>query len=113
MDMVAIGQRIKETRKKNQMTIAQLCEELNINDNYWYGIEQGRVKIGLVTLIKFLNIFKVSANSILLGSDIPQEQECINALKPFQTDIHKLTPNELKNLSDIISTYISNVGKQN
>ena len=62
MDMIKIGSRIRNERKKRKFTIAELAERSEISSNFLGNIERGVDTPSVETLINI-------ANGLLVGAD--------------------------------------------
>ena len=57
------GQRLREQRLKQNLTLEQLAEKANLSPNYVGMVERGLKEPGLATIVKLLNGLNVSAHS--------------------------------------------------
>lgn len=60
-----IGKRIKEMRKKNQLTQEKLAEIIEKSTSYISYIETGKKQLSLETLVDIANALKVPADELL------------------------------------------------
>ena len=65
MNLRNIGKNIRQERKKQHLTIAQLAEKAEISDNFMGNIERGTDIPSLDTLIKISNALLIDMNEIL------------------------------------------------
>ncbi|MCL1866791.1 MAG: helix-turn-helix domain-containing protein [Oscillospiraceae bacterium] len=65
-----IGVRIKEIRKKNQLTQARLAESVDLSSSYISRIETGSKKASLGPLIRIAEEFKVSLDYLVFGGEL-------------------------------------------
>jgi len=68
MDMIKIGERIREERKKHNFTIAELSERANISSNFLGNIERGVDSPSIETLINIANALFVGVDMIVKDS---------------------------------------------
>ena len=59
------GQRLREQRLKQNLTLEQLAEKANLSPNYVGMVERGLKEPGLATIVKLLNGLNVSADTLL------------------------------------------------
>lgn len=67
MDFSKVGQRIREQRQKNNITIESLAEQTNLSILHIGHIERGHRKPSLDTIIKIAQILNVSLDYLLYG----------------------------------------------
>ena len=68
MDMIKIGGRIRDERKKRSFTIAELSERANISSNFLGNIERGVDTPSIETLINIANALCVGADALVKDS---------------------------------------------
>ena len=68
MDMVKIGNRIRDKRKKHNFTIAELAERSEISSNFLGNIERGVDTPSVETLINIANALFVGVDELLKDS---------------------------------------------
>ena len=66
-ELVLFGNRIKELRKKNKLTQAQLAELIDISTNYVGMIERGERKTKTEKIFQFAKIFNISMEEFFKG----------------------------------------------
>lgn len=69
IDMVQIGQRIKELRTEHKLSQTDLAKEIGIAQNTLSQYENGIVKAGIEIIVKLAQIFKTSTDYILPGDE--------------------------------------------
>ena len=69
MDLIAIGNRIKQCRKHRKFTQEALAETLNVSPHYIYEIERGSKAMSLKVLIALSEKLELSTDYILFGSN--------------------------------------------
>ena len=65
MDYKRLGTRIREERKRLNLTQAQLAEDIDISDTYMGAIERGERSLTLDTLVSLVNRLGVTVDYLL------------------------------------------------
>ncbi len=68
MDYKKLGRRIREERKKLNLTQAQLAESIDISDTYMGAIERGERSLTLDTLVRLVDRLGVTVDYMLSDS---------------------------------------------
>lgn len=68
MDYKKLGKRIREERKRLNLTQAQLAEAIDISDTYMGAIERGERSLTLDTLVRLVNRLGVTVDYMLSDS---------------------------------------------
>ena len=68
MDYKRLGKRIREERKKLNLTQAELAEAIDISDTYMGAIERGERSLTLDTLVRLVNRLGVTVDYMLVDS---------------------------------------------
>ena len=68
MDYKRLGKRIREERRRLNLTQAQLAEDIDISDTYMGAIERGERSLTLDTLVRLVNRLGVSVDYMLSDS---------------------------------------------
>ena len=68
MDYKRLGARIREERKRLNLTQAQLAEDIDISDTYMGAIERGERSLTLDTLVSLVNRLGVTVDYLLADS---------------------------------------------
>lgn len=68
MDYKRLGARIREERKRLNLTQAQLAEAIEISDTYMGAIERGERSLTLDTLVRLVNRLGVTVDYLLVDS---------------------------------------------
>ena len=68
MDYKRLGTRIREERKRLNLTQAQLAEDVDISDTYMGAIERGDRSLTLDTLVSLVNRLGVTVDYLLADS---------------------------------------------
>ena len=103
MNMLTIGDRIKEVRKKNGLTQEQLAERLDVSVEFVGQIERGLKLPSMQVFIKIVEVLKVSADYLLRDSVSTGQLFGDNAIG---RKIDKLKPKQRIALEALIDTYI-------
>ena len=106
MDKVALGIRIRESRKNKKLTQEALAEIADIGVMYLGEIERGQKMPSLNILIKIIEALDVSAD-YLLRDEVDSGKEYV--LDDITRKLLPLTPQQRKTASDILDAYISNL----
>ena len=81
MDYKRLGIRIREERKKLNLTQAQLAEAIDISDTYMGAIERGERSLTLDTLVRLVNRLGVTVDYML--SDFVSDNDS-NIMEQFK-----------------------------
>ncbi|WP_461811511.1 helix-turn-helix domain-containing protein [Faecalimonas sp.] len=78
IDYKLLGRHLREIRKQNGMTQAEIAEKMKMGVKYYASIEEGKTKINLIRLIQFICITQTSADYILAGTHkrYPSQFQC-------------------------------------
>ena len=68
MDYKRLGKRIREERKRLNLTQAELAESIDISDTYMGSIERGERSLTLDTLVRLVNRLGVTVDYMLADS---------------------------------------------
>lgn len=68
MDYKRLGERIREERRRLNLTQAQLAEAVDISDTYMGAIERGERSLTLDTLVRLVNRLGVTVDYMLSDS---------------------------------------------
>ena len=71
IDTAAIGQRIREERKKLNLTREELAEILGLSDYYVGQLERGERQMSLPVLIRIVSCLHVSWTTLLANTTMP------------------------------------------
>ena len=103
MDKLTMGDRIKETRKKQKLTQEQLAESLGISVEFVGQIERGIKLPSMQVFVKLIEALNVSADYPLRDSVSTGQLLGDNAIG---RKIEKLKPKQRIALEALIDTYI-------
>ena len=103
MDKLTMGDRIREARKKCELTQEQLAEKLDVSVEFVGQIERGQKLPGMQVFIKLIEVLNVSADYLLRDSISTGQLFGDNALG---IKISQLSPKERIALEAIIDTYL-------
>ena len=103
MDKLTMGDRIREARKKCELTQEQLAEKLDVSVEFVGQIERGQKLPGMQVFIKLIEVLNVSADYLLRDSISTGKLFGENALG---SKVEKLSPKERVALEALIDTYL-------
>lgn len=103
---VLFGQRLREQRTKQNLTIEQLAEKAGLSPNYVGAIERGEKEPSLSTIVNLLNALSIPADVLL--------RDLVNTASHVTDDeisgkLQGLTPMQKKAALDLLDTYITNL----
>jgi len=81
MDYKKLGNRIREERKRLNLTQAKLAEDINISDTYMGAIERGERSLTLDTLVRLVNRLGVTVDYLLSDSVNDNDSNIIEQFK--------------------------------
>lgn len=109
MDYKRLGERIREERRRLNLTQAQLAEDIDISDTYMGAIERGERSLTLDTLVRLVNRLGVTIDYLLSDSVTDTDSNIIEQFK--QIIDHQ--PLERKQLAvNVLRTIFSYFEKQ-
>ncbi len=97
-DLIEIGKRIYNQRKKMGYTQEQLADMMNVSIQMISNLERGNKAIRIDNLVKLCSILNVSTDYILTGT------ENINDIDNLSVRLSRLQPKERK-LLDVLIDY--------
>ena len=103
MNKLALGDRIKEVRKTQNLTQEQLAERLDISVEFVGQIERGLKLLSMQVFIRLIETLNVSADYLLRDSVSTGQLFGDNAIG---RKIEKLKPNQRIALEALVDTYI-------
>jgi len=106
MEQNNLGKRIKEARKRLNLTQERLSEKANISNVYLGEIERGEKTPSIPVLIDLIEALDVSAD-FLLRDELNSANVIIN--NELTDKLSKLTPKQRKTAIDILNAYINNL----
>ena len=71
-DLQAVGEKLHAVRRRLGMTQAEVAEASGLSDRTYADIERGNVNMRIETVLKICNVFHITPDEILTGSDEPQ-----------------------------------------
>ena len=89
MDYKILGKRIREERRRLNLTQAQLAEDIDISDTYMGAIERGERSLTLDTLVRLVNRLGVSVDYMLSDSVTDNDANIIEQFRQI-TDCQPL-----------------------
>lgn len=81
MDYSKLGKRIREERKKLNLTQAQLAEAIDISDTYMGAIERGERSLTLDTLVRLVDRLGVTVDYMLSDSVSDSDSNIMEQIK--------------------------------
>ena len=81
MDYKRLGERIRQERKRLNLTQAQLAEDIDISDTYMGSIERGERSLTLDTLVRLVNRLGVTIDYLLSDSVADSDSNIMEQLK--------------------------------
>lgn len=81
MDYKRLGERIREERRRLNLTQAQLAEDINISDTYMGAIERGERSLTLDTLVRLVNRLGVTIDYMLSDSVADNDSNIMEQFK--------------------------------
>ena len=81
MDYKRLGTRIREERKRLNLTQAQLAEDIDISDTYMGAIERGERSLTLDTLVSLVNRLGVTIDYLLADSVLDSDSNIMEQFK--------------------------------
>ena len=106
MDKVMMGARLREARKRANLTQDQLAEKLCIGTTYISDIERGAKFPSLSLFIKLMDALGVSSDYILSG-EIEAGKNCV--YDDITKKLDALTPKQRLAVSELVDAYIKNL----
>lgn len=105
MDLIQIGKRIKQCRKKQHLTQECLAEKVEVSPHYIYEIERGTKTMSIFTLYKISTALNISTDYILTGSiqDTPHKFDKLFSL------VEDIPITKRDSLAEIISVMLPHI----
>ena len=104
-----IGQRIAETRIKNNKTQEELAEELNITPAFLSNIETAKRKPSLSTFLEIADKLNLSLDYLIYNKDIKTEMEEDIVIKQIYKQLEKLDDSKKEKFLNIIDYIARNL----
>ena len=105
MDLILLGERIKQSRIEQKLTLEKLSEKIGISRNFLWEIEDGRKAPALPTFYKICDSLDVSADFLLGFSPNENINTEKNPASSFFNSIKNFNEKELTILSELLKTY--------
>lgn len=83
LDFKLIGKRVREVRKRRNLSQIELAELADVSETYISYIECGKKKASLSILISIANVLDVSLDELLVGNQITKSFD-------YHTEIHEI-----------------------
>lgn len=106
MDYNALGKRIREERKRLNLTQAELAEAIDISDTYMGAIERGERSLTLDTLVRLVNRLGVTVDYMLSESVSDSDS---NIMEQFKQIIDGQPMNRKQMAIQILRTVFSHI----
>lgn len=106
MDKAALGQKIRQVRKKRGYTQRALAQIANVGGAYLGEVERGMKMPSLNIFIRLIEALDVSADYIL-RDELPSGKEYI--YDEITQKLKNLTPKQRKTAADILDAYLHNI----
>ena len=103
MDLVTIGNRIKQCRKNQNYTQESLAEKLDVSPHYIYEIERGSKTMSLKMLISISEALELTVDYILFGS---RKESSFSPTDDLDLLISELSPTQRKAATGILKAAI-------
>lgn len=111
MDYKRLGERIREERKRLNLTQAQLAEAIDISDTYMGAIERGERSLTLDTLVRLVNRLGVTVDYMLSDSVSDNDSNIMEQFKQI-IDCQPLERKQMAiNVLRTIFSYFENENK--
>lgn len=101
LDYKIIGKRIKEYRKKNKMTQAELAEKVELEPSTISHIERATTKLSLPTLICIANVLGTSLEELVYTNLAKSSHVSVEIIENLLADC---TPDEISTIAEVIKT---------
>ena len=111
MDLIKLGKRIREERKKYHLTQEELSEKIDISDSYLGQIERGERGVTIQNLLKISQILGVSID-YLLSDSVDLERINDNLMNEIVQLIMHRTNEEKKLVHDLVKTLFNRLDKK-
>ena len=99
LDYTAIGKKIRQHRKKQELSQEQLAERVWISVTHMSHIETGATKLSLPVLVDIANVLSVGVDELLGSTAADKKNE---AASNIQALLNTCTPKQIKVLEEII-----------
>jgi transcriptional regulator with XRE-family HTH domain len=103
------GQRLREQRQNQGLTMEQLAEKANLSTNFIGAIERGLKEPSLSTLISILNALDIPADVLLRDYVGTASHVTDDEMEEICKRLEGLTPIQKKAALDLLDTYIANL----
>ena len=98
MNYEALGRKIKEVRRKQNMTQEYLAEKVDLSVSHISNIETAKTKVSLPTLVEISNALGVSVDYLLMDSYHSPEMKEDVFVKELDAVIENCGPRGIKRL---------------
>lgn len=102
-----IGKRIAKLRKEHNMTQEQLSEKLDISIKHCSSVERGLSSLSLEKLVDVSELFDVSIDYLVKGTDDPNEDNINQFFSEVPQSIISIMSSDDKNLRNLLLEYLN------
>ena len=106
MDKAALGQKIRQVRKRRGYTQRALAQIADVGGAYLGEVERGRKMPSLNIFIRLIEALDISADYIL-RDELSSGKEYI--YNEITQKLKSLTPKQRKTAADILDAYLNNI----
>lgn len=106
MNKAALGQKIRQARKRRGYTQRALAQIANVGGAYLGEVERGMKMPSLNIFIRLIEALDVSADYIL-RDELPSGKEYV--YDEITQKLKNLTPKQRKTAADILDAYLQNI----
>ena len=103
-NIVKIGNKLFEIRKKRGLTQAQVAEAANLSDRTYADIERGNVNMRVETMLSICEALNVTPNDIFIDA----EEEVLAEEKIIEK-LEQCTASERKNAMEILNVFLRTI----
>lgn len=96
------GIRIRKERLRNQLTIEKLCEMLEVSPSFIGLVERGNSGISIEKLCNLSEIFGVSTDYLLKGTNDETKQKKRSKIEILNTQLYDYTDDEIDFVIDML-----------
>ena len=104
---VGIGQKIKETRKNQNVSRAVLAESVAITEQYLGEIERGKRIPSLEVYVNLVNTLQISSDVCLRSSDCQSLYYIYNEILEIVALLQKLSQTQVSMILSVIQVFVA------
>lgn len=102
LNYVAIGSRIRELRRAQNLSQAELGSQLGISATWVSRIEQGECKLALERVVQLSKLFHISVDQLLFDSQTAEIQKIYSSINRY---LLSMNYEKLKKIDSIIQSF--------